>query len=81
MLCLGWRRTPVVVTAIRKSNGRFNEFHWIGVIEGGQLDRNVVTANLFVVSACKGAHATVLAKKMMSNLWIELVIAQIALAG
>lgn len=66
--------------AIRKSNGRFNEFRWIGVIEGGQLHCNIVTANLFVVSACKAAHAAVLAKKMMSSLCIELVVAQIAIA-
>ena len=75
MLGLGWMRTPVVVTAIRKSNWRFNEFRWIGVVKGGQLDPNAVTANLFVVTACKRAHAAVLTKKMMSNLWIELVVA------
>jgi uncharacterized protein len=37
---LGWTHTPVVVTAIGKSNRCSNEFRRVDVVEGGQLDRN-----------------------------------------
>ena len=41
------------MTAIRESNGRFNEFRWIDVVEGGHLNGNVVTADFLDVSSCE----------------------------
>src|SRR5262245_9908324 len=75
------RRAPVVVAAIRKSNGLSDELRGIDVVEGGQLDGDIITPNLFDVSTRERAHAAVLAEEMMSRFGIELVVTQIILTG
>lgn len=53
VLCLSGRPAPVVIAAISESNGRCNEFRWICAVEGGYLDRYIVTPNFFDMSSRK----------------------------
>jgi hypothetical protein len=74
VFCLDWRHKPIVVAAVSKSNWRFNEFERIGVVEGGQLNRNVVTADFLNIPARERTYATVLTEEMMGNPVTKLIV-------
>jgi hypothetical protein len=69
-----WRRAPVVVSTVSEANRRFDEFGWIGVVKSRQLYGNIVAANLSNMATCERAYAAMLAKQMMANLVVELIV-------
>jgi len=77
----GWRYAPIIIAAISESNWRFNEFYWISIVEGGQLNCNVVTSDFFNIPTCERTYTTVLTEEVVANPIAELIVSQVALAG
>ena len=77
---LGRGRAPVVMTAIRKPGRRFDEFHWVDIVESGQLHCHIVPANLLDVATRERADAAVSTEQVVPGLRSKLVIAQLMLA-
>jgi hypothetical protein len=76
-----WACTPVVVSPIRKPDLCRYEFFRLKLVESGELYGNVVTANFLDMAPGKRTHAAVLAKQVMADFLIELIVAQVVLSG
>src|SRR5262249_40438141 len=81
MSCLCGDRTPIVVSPVGESYRRFSELGGGDVVEGSQLNGDIVTSNFFNVPSSEGTYAADFTKEVMPNLVVELVIGQLALTG
>src|SRR5258705_11028101 len=77
---LGRRIPPVVVAPVEKSDRCTGELRWIDVVERGEIDRDVVAADLLDVPAPERAHAAMAAEQVMTVPRRELVVAELAIA-
>src|SRR4029077_6798965 len=77
----GWCLLPVVVAAVHVADRQFGEFCRRHVIETGDVDRIIGSADFLDISVTERRDAARLAEPMVSLHATELVIGQFEVAG